>query len=382
VTLAVAPVFRRTGKNGIVARGGQGLHVPRMKWYKLILPGVAVLLGGCATTATREAVAGKRTALFTAFDPVLCGHAVGTTVFQNHDFAWADTGFDPNAAAIEAARRGLSDEVVKIGRGEVLKLKDRPQDAAQLLSLADESRVDALGVLRAGSAADTIAGTSVPLRGVGLYERAFLGMKRLQVYAVLELDLYDAKTGRNIGRVSDLRAREVPSVAWHDDWAGYSAMEKRILLMGWRALFAEGIPQLLGRVGLSSVEPEKTSLGRRLLFTRDKPQSWLPEGNRLELPPGVTVAQAHAAVLRGLQDRGWSVVAQTENRIVGVYRDGEDEAGMEITITADHMILSSSAHKVTAAGTRVPAAPYTRWNRNLKASIYKALLQVEPAKTE
>jgi hypothetical protein len=152
--------------------------------------------------------------------------------------------------------------------------------------------------------------------------------------------------------------------------------------MGWRELFAEGIPQLLGRVGLSSVEPEKTSLGRRLLFTGDKPQSWLPEGNRLELPPGVTVAQAHAAVLRGLQDRGWSVVAQTENRIVGVYRDGEDEAGMEITITADHMILSSSAHKVTATGTRVRAAPFTRWNRNLKASIYKALLQVEPAKAE
>lgn len=347
----------------------------------------ALLLGGCATVrSTRDIVAESgRVALVTNFSPTMRMQNVGTTVFNNK--AWdAETGFDADAEALAVAQPALTKKI-KAANGHELGLPPPswlngtdPSLPDRLTALGREWQADIILVLTSGNTQDWLYGTNQRIEGIGLYRREVFGMKRYQVYGVFALRAFDCRTGKFTGFDMEKDARTVPDLQWHETWAEFSAHEKRNTVHAWHELFKETIPQLLTKAGLANApKPERHARfeAKMLLVRPDFAKSWVPDGNELDLPEGITRAQAHLAVLNGLKARRWTVVSDAEDRVVGVYRDGKKEAGVTATITDKSITLMANDHEVKPDGQRIPAS-YDRWQRNLKESIYRDLLKAEP----
>jgi hypothetical protein len=253
------------------------------------------------------------------------------------------------------------------------------ETTVRLVQMGKAQGADKLVVLTTGDTSDWIAGTSRYLSGIGLYRRELFGMRRLQVYGVFQLHVIDCSTGAVIAKDTAPGAREVYAVEWHEEWSDFSQLEQSRLVSAWKELIKDQVGQLLTRAGLANVPEPEVTLGEKMLFRPNRPKSWLPEGNVLPIPNGVSVAQARASVISGLHARGWSVVSETDGEVVGVYRDEEKEAGVTARISNVEIELVANDHEIKLDGSRVQVKPYARWQNNLKESIYKSLLQVEVA---
>lgn len=353
-----------------------------------------ILLTGCVTTPPRDVLAKPaETIIATGFEPALRGVNVGTTVFQNRGWETSPVGFDPNGAAAIIVADALARPMKVIdGRAHGLALNQgdsfdaaRTRQAELVLRLSELGRrekADRIVLLATGSAPDWIAGTNQPLGGLGLYRREFLGMKRLQVYGVFSLRVFDCQTQAFTATDTLTDAREVYAVTWHESWAEFSASEQRRLIAAWTELLKEQTLQLLGRAGLAPLVPiAEKSLGEALLLRGNRPKSWLPDGNVLPIPPGTSRGRARAAVVHGLKARGWTLVSEDDERVVGIYRDGAKEAGVVAVLTPTEIQLVADDHRIRSDGTRERVKPYARWQNNLKESIYRDLLKAEESES-
>ncbi|QYM78450.1 hypothetical protein K0B96_14270 [Horticoccus luteus] len=358
-----------------------------MKRLALVLPLAGLVLGGCSTLpSTREVIpASGHIALVTDFAPTQTMMSVGTTAFQNKQWD-ADTGFDANAEALAVAQASLTRQIKTANGRDVGLPPPSPESAAanpalaeRLAALGREWQVDLILVLTSTDAPDWLYRTSMLLDDVGLYRREVFGMKRSQVYGVFALRAFDCRTGQFTAVDRQESAREVPHLDWHDTWSAYSAREQRHLLLGWHELFKDAIPPLLTKAGLATApEARQQSAAKSFIFAPNRAKSWLPEGNTLEIPHGITRTQAHLAVLNGLKARRWMVVSDAPDRVVGVYRDDKKEAGVTAVISDQTITLTPDDHEVHSDGSRTPAS-YERWQRNVKESIYRELLNADPA---
>ena len=377
------------------SRGFTDGVVPLFTWLVKNIPAFSsallLLLAGCATTAPREVLSTPgHTVIVTAFEPIVRGVNVGTTVFQNRGWETSPEAFDANETAMAAVPKVLLQPIVLIdGRTANLAMKhdksfnsdepDQSEFVRQLAELSRAQKADRIVVLTTGEASDWIAGTNQRLSGLGLYRREFLGMKRLQVYGVFQLRVFDCRIQKFIASDTLPGAREVYSIAWHESWPEFPVAEQRRLLAALTELVKEQTAQLLTRAGLANVPQPEASITEILLFRPNRPKSWLPEGNVLPIPKGLTPARARGAVVNGLKSRGWTVVSETDEQVVGLYRDGKKEAGVTARLSVDEIQLVANDHEIAPDGSRVAVAPYTRWQNNLKESIYSDLLDAEEA---
>lgn len=309
---------------------------------------------------------------------------VGTTIFQNKERG-AETNYDAVAEALAIAKSAFV-RPIKTADGSTLHLPDPSTDqrdsapvlSERLVAVGREWHVDTIYLLTSGTASDWIFNTTERLHGVGLYRREIFGMKRHLVYGVFELRTFDCRTGKFTHTDREKTAREVPDIEWHETWADYPLPEKRNVARGWHLLLKETIPPLLTKVGLANASETKRKFTlKSLLFAPNRPTSWLPEGSELEIPEGITRDRAHLAVLNGLKARQWTVTTDAPERVVGVNRDGKKEAGVTAVITATTIMLKPADYEVKSDGQRINTS-YKRWQRNLKESIYRDLLNAEP----
>lgn len=361
-----------------------------------LLVAAVLLLAGCATTPPRAVLATPgRNIVATGFEPLVRGSNVGTTIFQNRSWKAAPGGFDANELATAVATRALTNPVEVVdGRGAGLAIEidhhgwtnaNDGQLTAALSTLGEAKNVDRVVLLTTGTSPDWIYGTNQPLTGLGLYRREVFGMKRLQVYGVFQLRVFDCRQRKFTAGETLPGAREVYGVEWHEDWPEFPAAEQRRLVAAWAELVTEQTNQLLTKAGLANLPaPAERPLAERLLFKGNRPKSWLPEGNVLTIPPGVSRARAHTAVLNGLKARGWELVSQTEAQVVGRHRDGKKEAEVSARVSEREIELIADDHEVAPDGSST-AASFPRWHRNLKESIYRDLLDAadaEPVPTD
>jgi hypothetical protein len=349
-----------------------------------------ISLTGCVTTSPRDVlVTPASTAAVTAFEPIVRGINVGTTVFQNRRWEVVAEGFNANETAATAISTALLQPMAVLD-GRTIGLAVDPTErlgsegsnqtalVRQLTELGRTQKVDRLLLVTTGNSSDWIAGTNQRLAGLGLYRRELFGMKRLQVYGVVQLHVFDCRTQKFSASDTFPGAQEVFSVQWRENWVEFSAAEQRRIIAAWTELLERQIAQLLTRAGLANARlPEKT-VAESLLITRpNRPKSWLPDGDTLPIPRGVSADRARAAVLNGLKARGWTVVSQKDNVVTGVYRDGTKEAGVTARISDTEIQLVGEANEIRADGSRLPAKPFTRWQNNLKESVYRDLLNAE-----
>lgn len=352
----------------------------------LLLP-----LTGCVTTLPREVLSSPApTIAVTGFEPIVRGINIGTTVFQNRRWEAAPEGFNANETATAAIAHALLQPMAVVN-GQTIGIAVEPIQsfgsasneadlARQLTELGRTQRADRIVLLTTGNSSDWIAGTNQRLAGLGLYRREVFGMKRVQVYGVFQLRVFDCATQKFSASDLSPGAQEVYSIEWHDNWAGFSIAEQHRIITAWRELVERQTAQLLTRAGLANVPSPEKSIAQNLFITRsNRPKSWLPEGNILPIPQGVSPDRAHAAVLNGLKARGWTTVSEDDHQVTAFYRDGKKEAGVTAQLSATEIQLIANDHEIEADGSRVPAKPYIRWQNNLKESIYRDLLRAEEA---
>jgi hypothetical protein len=350
-----------------------------------------LLLCGCATTSPREALSSQaRTVVLTGLEPVIYGVNVGTTVFQNRRWEAPADPFEVNVVAAAGATKVLTqplpvsdahtaglqaDLIYKPG----LRPADETELARQLAAIGRTQKAERILLFTTGAGSDWIYNTNQPLKGVGLYRREVFGMRRVQVYGIVQLRVFDCTTEKFTASDFARGAREVYSIEWHDQWAGFSVGEQHRLVLAWTDLVNEQVGQLLTRAGLANVPLPEKSLAKTLLLVPDRPKSWLPEGNVLSMPPGVAPERARAAVVRGLKARGWTVVSEDDAQVVGIYRDGRKQAGVTAVLSPTAIELVPNDHEVNADGSMGATASYPRWQKNLKESIYRDLMLAEEA---
>lgn len=355
------------------------------------LPGFAVallvLLAGCATPPREVLSSPARTIVVTGFEPVVRGLNVGTTVFQNREWESTPEGFDANDVASHFITQTLVQPIAVIdGRtaGLALEKSDRflwsnPSEkelAHRLVALGQAKSVDRIVLLTTGVSEDWIAGTNQPLKGFGLYRREFFGMKRIQAYGVFQLRVFDCRTQKFTAADTLPGAREIYAIEWRDSWDQFPATEQRRVLAAYSELLTEHVAQLLTRAGMANtVLPPKPPLTQRLLLTRKRPTSWLPEGNVLPIPAGVSRTQARLAIVHGLKARGWTVTAENEDEVLGFIADGKKEVRVTAVLTNDQIKLVPNDREVRPDGSTTAIAPHTRWHNNLKESIYRDLVE-------
>lgn len=362
---------------GIVSASVKTLH--SLSGLILIL-----FLGGCETLPPPKAILGNGTgcAIVTQVGPELKVMNVGTTVFQNKTFRVVPDGLDVGDLVAETVRRRLNKTVAVVAApnpgGSGTANDDDAISASALTQIGREQGVDRLVVITTGKASDWLYGTNQNLDGLGLYRREVFGMRRFQLYAVLELRVYDCGSAKFIADDTARGAQEVPSIEWHDTWEAFSAGERRRIYAGLKSLVGEQVGVLLTKAGLSDMQLPKESTATGLLIRRPA-ESWLPEGNALPIPDGISKERAVDAVIQGLTDRGWTLVSRDGDSVIGMYRDGKKEAGVVASVTDSVIELKPNDFEIKADGTRVSVAPYRRWQSNLKESIYRVLLNMADA---
>lgn len=362
-----------------------------MRLYPALAAALSLMFAGCATTSPREVLSAPgRTVIVTAFEPTVRGINVGTTVFQIRSWEASPADFDANEIVAAEVPRVLLQRITVIdGRtAGVAMVTDRDfrSDSAKraefinsLAELGRRQNADRLVVLTTGEMADSIAGTNQFLAGIGFYRREVFGMKRVQAYGAFQLRLFDCQTKSFTASDKLLGAHEVYSVEWHESWAEFPPASQRRIIAAWTELLAEQTAQLLTRAGLANVPTPEKSVAEILFLNANRPKSWLPEGNTIPVPKGNPPERARSAVVNGLKARGWTLVSESDQEVVGFYRSGKKEAGLTAKLSPTSIELVANDHEIKADGSRVPVTPYVRWQNNLKKSIYRDLLDAEEA---
>jgi hypothetical protein len=345
----------------------------------LILIGVVTAF---ASSRPAEVVsAAKKLAVISAIDPGVNGQKVGITVFQNRQWTSDATGFDVNAVALATLQTSLK-RGAKLIDGDTLGLIRKAKGTAvaleekelgeKLAELGKEWSVDAILVIRSTASHDWIGGTNQTISPFGVYARAWV-----QTYCNLTLSTYDCATGRFSKEENVKQGQSLPSNAWKDTWEGYSANERRTLLRGLEAVTKDGVTALLAKVGLTEYKPEAKSTFQTLLRP-SKGKSWLPEGNELEIPEGVSSQVARAAVKAGFKERGWNVTLDTDERIIGTLVEKNREAITTVTFSERSIVLVPERYEIRPDGQRVKIAPHLRWHKNLKETILETPFDTTP----
>lgn len=365
-----------------------------VKALPFVLLSLLSLLAGCATAPREVLSTPARTVVVTSFEPFVRGVNVGTTVFQNRQWESTPAGFDGNEVATRFIEKTLVQPVPVID-GRTCNLAFEKADrflfidsgtaelTRRLAELGRGKNVDRIVLLTTGSAQDWIAGTNQSLKGFGLYRREAFGMKRIQVYGVFQLQIFDCHTEKIVASDTLKGAQQVYSVEWHDSWEAFPPSEQRRITTAYTQLLTENIAQLLTRAGLANTPlPPERSMAQVLLQMPERPKSWVPEGNVVPIPQGISRERARTAIVNGLVARGWTVVSAKGEEIVAFHPDGKKEARVTATLTAEEITLTPGDRETKPDGSTAPIAPHKRWHNNLKESIYRELLDAEAAANE
>lgn len=349
---------------------------------------------GSATPPREVLSAPARTIVVTGFEPFVRGLNVGTTAFQNRSWEATPADFDANDVASRFIAKALVEPVPVIdGRtaGLAFERADRflfndvgtQEVVRRLADLGRSKNVDRIVLLATGVAQDWIAGTNLPLKGLGLYRREAFGMKRIQVYGVIQLQVFDCHTEKVVAAETSKAAQQVYAVEWRNNWTEFPAGEQRRVIAAYSHLLRENIAQLLTRAGLANapLRPER-SVAKKLLMIPDRPKSWVPEGDTLPIPPGVSPRRARQAVVNGLTARGWTVISQSDEEVTGSHAADKKEVRVTAVLTASEIKLVPGDREIKPDGSSVPIAPHTRWHNNVKESIYRDLLEAEGTEPE
>jgi len=356
-----------------------GMFPGWLRWFSALL----ILAGGAAAATIEKIPPGRKVALLLAADPAMCGQEVGITVFGNHEWTEEIPDFDINAVALEACKPLLNRDV-KLVNGRDVGLLLKPETTGwkavepntkeveqRLAALGREWQVDAIVLIRTGQSNDWMGGTNQAVKGFGHYSR-----HRNAAYGVFWVRRFDCPTGKFQGGETVKLAQQLPGVEWHDSWKDYPTVERRVVLRGLSAMIKEGMPALLTKAGLTDIAVAPPSLGSWLKHPGGPPpKTFVPEGNELEIPAGVSRSVARLAVATGLKDRGWVLETDADDRMVGVHVDGKKEARCTFTFTDRAIALVPEGYEIQAGGRRVPVAVYRRWQNNLKESIVESLLR-------
>jgi hypothetical protein len=358
--------------------------------------GLVTFLSGCATTGSIEKISpDQKVAVISAIDPVMHGHKVGFTIFELKNWTAEHPGFDVNAVVLNAVKVNLNRDAKLVnGKDEGLLLKneyldtifiDSPPDGLteKLSALGREWQVDLIILIQTTSSDDWIRGTGMTatspdrrIEGFGHY--APLSFGRNFVYGAFWVSVFDCKTGRFTGGDAVQQSRVLPDVSWHDSWDAYTPDEQRTLTREFDALARQSVPIFLSEAGLTDTKIEKRSLGSLLLSPNGPAQSYVPEGNELDIPAGVSRQAARLAVANGLKDNEWVLTTNTVDRMVGVYREGKKEATCTFTFTDHAILMAPEGHEVQDDGQRVTVEYYHGWHKDLKESIVEALMKTPP----
>jgi hypothetical protein len=159
--------------------------------------------------------------------------------------------------------------------------------------------------------------------------------------------------------------------------------EQRRVLTAYSGLLTDYVAQLLTRAGLANTPlPAEPSLAKKLLLMPNRPKSWLPEGNVLTIPKNLSRERARWAVIHCLRARGWTVVSENNDQVVGFIpgkKDKHKEVRVTAVLTDQEITLVPGDREIKPDGSTVAIPPYARWHENLKESIYRDLLDAEDA---
>jgi hypothetical protein len=141
-------------------------------------------------------------------------------------------------------------------------------------------------------------------------------------------------------------------------------------------LLNETMPEVLAATGLNDTwkpAPEHFTL------VHDARKSIVPEGNEMEIPPGVSRENAQNAVVAGFKDRNWVIESESAERVIGTYKSKNKEARCTATLSATKITLAPEGYETKKDGNRVQVEVYKRWHNNLKESIAGFLLKAPAA---
>jgi hypothetical protein len=351
----------------------------------IVALGFVALFGGCVsqpidrTSVSRAAKVG----VIYAIDPVFRAQKIGTTVFQNKSWESAEITLDANPLAMAALKAGSKREVAIFDSRILGKFPTGNQTSAQLQAylaqLCAEHGLDLILLLESGASGDWMTGTNAQLTGIGLFHREVFGMQKQQVFSVLRLRAFERSTGKFVGEEQQNHGQQIARVDWHASWDEYSPKEKRIILQGIDLMVKKSTAKIMAKTGLMDA-PSEAENTNPFISQKAVGDSWIPEGNELQIPAHVSLEDARASILGGLQDRGWTVAESAQTEITGRLLDGRKEASVKITLSERTITMIPRMEEISADGNRKELPPHLRWHRNLKESIWQRLMDVpEPA---
>jgi len=357
---------------------------------------IGLLVAGCSTPVSVDKIqAAKKVVIVAAFEPQLVGQRIAMIAVMNDGWTAENTGFDINGAVLAAVKTNLNREVKLVdgkdaglvveantsrffadlvvprktdGRGSPESLSPK------LAALGREWGADTIVLLHSGTVSDWVQNTSLPVMGIG-----HLYAHRDGVYCVLLASVYDCRTGERTVSPAVKQMRRLAGVHWYKNWAEYPPEEQRVVLRSLDLLIKDSVPVLLSQLGLTEKKVPLPSTSPDLLGRTPPPQSFVPEGNELEIPRWASKQQARSAVADAFKRRGWSLTTDTEERMVGVFRKGKREAVCTVTFTDRTILLAPEGFEIQADEKRVPVNYYQSWNSYLKSSILEVLMKVPDA---
>ena len=185
----------------------------------------------------------------------------------------------------------------------------------KLAALGLELQADLIALVQTSRAHDWIGGTNQLIEGFGHYSR-----HRDAAYGVFLLRIFDCKAGKFTRDATVTQAQMLPGVEWHTSWKEYTPEEQRVVIRGLGSMIQDGMTALLSQAGLSDAKVAQRSLGSWLLNPgRTQPKSYLPQGNQIEIAPGVSRKMARLAVVAGFKEREWTVITDTDEHVIGRY---------------------------------------------------------------
>jgi hypothetical protein len=346
--------------------------------------GLAILMisaGVCfGTPPPAEAIkTSKNIAVICAEEPILTGQKTGITIFSQDGWTEEKPGFDLDILVQNAIKAGLNREVrlfagkdvgVKIGASEGDPFNKELK--AKLAELGKEWAADYVVVVYSTKTDDFIQRNEFrTVSGIGHYYAHFDC-----AYCVFRAAALECKTGKLYQTPVVRRARELYGIEWHINWHEYTSDEQRSFLRILTMLLNETMPEVLAAAGLNDTwkpAPEHFTL------VHDARKSIVPEGNELEIPPGISRENAQNAVVAGFKDRNWVIESESADRVIGTYKSKNKEARCTATLSATKITLAPEGYETKKDGNRVQVEVYKRWHNNLKESIAGFLLKAPAA---
>lgn len=136
----------------------------------------------------------------------------------------------------------------------------------------------------------------------------------------------------------------------------------------------DGVSGLFSEVGLTDSTLKPRSTLEKVFLAPNRGKSWLPEGNELEIPKGVSPKEAHRAVVEAMRRRSWAVTTEMDDKIVATLVEKKRVATETATISADKITIIPEQFDIGEDGQKHAREPHLRWHRNLKETIWEGLL--------